>query len=296
MRCNWFSLTFILSVTLLVSPNALAESRSVSYVVDARGNPALEIGDNGIVKNRPHYDPYGQAQNVDVVMPSGKGVSLDYGQSLRIGASNLVMGVRVFSTDLRMFASPDPVDFVDGGLKHLSAYAYAYGNPYTYIDLDGRAATKSTLSNCPLEASCRPLTGGFGVPRGSKGFGVYRGELLPNKMGTLKSSSSGGVPKGTKPAISAQKQAGHIPGTPQNANRLKQGKPTSSFFGEKSGERLTQQAFEKGKPVPGRPNVREHDFGVSTGTGPNGGMQSRVRVHQDSKGRIHGHPSGPERY
>ena len=59
--------------------------------------------------------------------------------------------------------------------------------------------------------------------------------------------------KSVKPAISAQKQAGHIPGTPQNANRLKQGKPTSSFFGENSGNLLTRQAFEKGKPVPGRP-------------------------------------------
>jgi hypothetical protein len=108
--------------------------------------------------------------------------------------------------------------------------------------------------------------------------------------------ASGKVKKGTKPEISVQKQAGHIPGTPQNANRRKQGKPTSAFFGEKSGAQLTQVAFEKGKPVPGRPNVREHDFGVSIGTGPNGGMQTRVRVHQDSKGRIHGHPSGPERY
>jgi len=105
-----------------------------------------------------------------------------------------------------------------------------------------------------------------------------------------------GATKSGRTAISAQKQAGHIPGTPQNANRLKQGKPTSSLFGGKSGNHLTQQAFEKGKPVPGRPNVREHDFGVSTGTGPNGGMQSRVRVHQDTKGRIHGHPSGPERF
>ena len=39
--------------------------------------------------------------------------------------------------------------------------------------------------------------------------------------------------------------------------------------------------------------MREHDFGVSVGTGPKGGMQTRVRVHQDSKGRIHGHPFGP---
>ncbi len=104
------------------------------------------------------------------------------------------------------------------------------------------------------------------------------------------------VTKGTIPAISAQKQAGHIFGTPQNINRLKQGKPTSSFFGGRSGEHLTQQAFEKGKSVPGRPNVREYDFGISTETGPNGGMQTRVRVHQDSKGRIHGHPSGQERF
>ena len=136
------------------------------------------------------------------------------------------------------------------------------------------------------------------------GGGLSQGQALLESTARLGSgvfsyddmSGSSLVPKGAGPAISKQKQAGHIPGTPQNANRLKQGKPTSSFFGEKSGERLTQQAFEKGKPVSGRPNVREHDFGVSTGTGPNGGMQTRVRVHQDSKGRIHGHPSGPERF
>jgi len=101
---------------------------------------------------------------------------------------------------------------------------------------------------------------------------------------------------GDQPVISSQKQAGHIPNTPQKLNRVKQGQPTSTFFGEQSGERLTQQAFNKGKPVPGRPNVREHDFGVSVGTGPNGGMQTKVRVHQDSKGRIHGHPAGQEKY
>ena len=106
----------------------------------------------------------------------------------------------------------------------------------------------------------------------------------------------GKAAKNASSVISKQKQAGHIPGTPQNANRIKHGKPTSSFFGEKSGERLTQETFDKGKSVPGRSNVREYDFGVSTGTGPNGGMQTRVRVHQDSKGRIHGHPSGPERF
>jgi hypothetical protein len=98
-----------------------------------------------------------------------------------------------------------------------------------------------------------------------------------------------------KAVINAQKQAGHVPGTAQNINRINQGKPTSSFFGKESGERLTQIANQRGKPVPGVANQKVHDFGVSVGTGANGGMQTRVRVHTDKKGGIHGHPDGPER-
>ncbi|MEQ9345461.1 MAG: hypothetical protein RIG26_03365, partial [Thalassospira sp.] len=99
-----------------------------------------------------------------------------------------------------------------------------------------------------------------------------------------------------KPSINRQKQAGHIKGTPQHKNRQKSNKPSSIFFGQKSGDHLTQEAFSKGNPVNGRPGVKDYDFGVSVGTGPNGGMQTRVRVHQDRKGQIHGHPSGPEKF
>ena len=105
------------------------------------------------------------------------------------------------------------------------------------------------------------------------------------------------TPTSEEVTINRQKQAGHVPGTPQNVNRTKQGKPTSSFFGDKSGEKLTRDTYENGSPVPGRPNVKERDFGISTGTGPNGGMQTKVRSHQSPKtGQIHGHPSGPERF
>lgn len=98
-----------------------------------------------------------------------------------------------------------------------------------------------------------------------------------------------------KPAtINKQKQAGHIKGTPQYNNRIKQGKPTSAFNDAESANQLTKIAWEKGKPVPGRPGVREFDFKQPIGTGPKGGTQSKVRVHQDANGSIHGHPSGPE--
>jgi RHS repeat-associated protein len=102
-------------------------------------------------------------------------------------------------------------------------------------------------------------------------------------------------PLGAK--INIQKQAGHVRGTPQYKNRVKQGKSTSAFHGQASGEKATRIAAERGKPIPGRPNVKEHEFGVGVGTGPTGGTQTRVRVHTSPKtGEIHGHPSGPERF
>lgn len=95
--------------------------------------------------------------------------------------------------------------------------------------------------------------------------------------------------------ISRQKQDGHIVGTPQNRNRVRQGTSTSTFDGNGAeADALTQEAWNKGTPQPKRPNVREYDFGRRIGKGPNGGGRSIVRVHRNTEGEIHGHPSGPE--
>ncbi len=97
------------------------------------------------------------------------------------------------------------------------------------------------------------------------------------------------------PPISRQKQDGHVAGTAQNRNRVRQGTKTSTFDGSSAeADALTQEAWEKGSPVPGRSGIRDYDFGRRIGAAPNGKSQSIVRVHQDSAGRIHGHPSGRE--
>lgn len=116
---------------------------------------------------------------------------------------------------------------------------------------------------------------------------------FPNPKKPENPGNGGHIPK-AKPQISTQKQAGHIKGTPQYNNRVKQGKPTSAFDNAKDAEKYTQEAWEKGSPVPGKPQARDYDFGHPVGTGPNGGSQTKVRVHMDSQGRIHGHPAGPE--
>ncbi|WP_305729421.1 RHS repeat-associated core domain-containing protein, partial [Burkholderia ubonensis] len=96
------------------------------------------------------------------------------------------------------------------------------------------------------------------------------------------------------PHISQQKQAGHVLGDPQYDNRVKQGKATSCFCDWDDAIQYTDDAWNQGTPVPGRPNVRDHDFKKPVGFGPNGGVQTSVRVHQDNAGKIHGHPKGAE--
>ena len=50
--------------------------------------------------------------------------------------------------------------------------------------------------------------------------------------------------------INAQKQAGHVPGTSQYANRIKQGKPTSAWDPGFDADAYTQYAWEYGTPTP----------------------------------------------
>jgi hypothetical protein len=97
-----------------------------------------------------------------------------------------------------------------------------------------------------------------------------------------------------QPVISDQKQARHIKGTKEYEERIRQNKPTSYFDDKETADRLTQEAYEKGQRVDNHENAVDHDFGYIIGTGPNGGSQTKVRVHQDQAGRIHGHPAGPE--
>ncbi len=88
--------------------------------------------------------------------------------------------------------------------------------------------------------------------------------------------------------------AGHVSGTPQHANRIKQGKPTSVFNNKEQADALTRDTHATGTPVPGRPGVTQKTYGEPVGTGPKGGSQSTVRVHEGSDQSIHGHPCGPE--
>ncbi len=74
----------------------------------------------------------------------------------------------------------------------------------------------------------------------------------------------------TAPPISRQKQDGQIVGTPQYANRVANGKMTSTFIDPKKADALTQEAWTKGTPIGSRGDMKLYDFGAPVGIGLGG--------------------------
>jgi hypothetical protein len=156
----------------------------------------------------------------------------------------------------------------------------------------------------PQEIKNRPDSMRFalGAPGGGGAGGIRKsggtGPMLP-KTGAatgqkpLPAGGGGVAITKTSPPINHQKQEGHIKGSKHHKNREKQGNPTSTFENRSDAEKYTKEAWEKGTDVPNRPGVKDYEFGRPIGESPNGGTQSRVRVHMNSDGEIHGHPVGP---
>ncbi|MFI5843536.1 hypothetical protein ACIA8K_27910 [Catenuloplanes sp. NPDC051500] len=100
-----------------------------------------------------------------------------------------------------------------------------------------------------------------------------------------------GAPQEHPTRIKRQKQDEHLPGTAAYRNRKAQGRQGSSWAGdERFANQHTYEAWYRGTPNPARPEQRDYDFGYPVGHNQRGQPQTRVRVHMDQDGEIHGHP------
>ena len=148
---------------------------------------------------------------------------------------------------------------------------------------------KAAIENVTKEKLETPVkVYNFGVADWHTYFVAGIGVLVHNDCTANGTGYSGKLPSQGKvnaningaPKVDAGKQGKHVPGHGNNV-------PTKSQWPEgQNGVQLTQEAWMNGTPVRADGSVKIYDLGKPVG--PNG--ETRVKVHIDKKGNIHGYP------
>jgi RHS repeat-associated protein len=162
---------FAVGFLLLMGSSASYAYEEITYFhSDALGSPVLATDEQGQVKWRESYSPYGSrltraSQEVDPGTGEPIESSWDEKQwftgkieESRVGLQ--YFGARWYEPEIGRFISPDPVQFKEGNAFSFNRYAYANNNPYRYIDPDGR---ESYLVSRPLGGDSKVASHNFVV-------------------------------------------------------------------------------------------------------------------------------------
>lgn len=195
---------------------------TVTYIhTDALGSVVAETDEAGNVIKRYTYEPYGAA--VGEGPTDGPG----YTGHVSDAATGLTyMQQRYMDPELGMFLSVDPVTAYEQPVGQFNRYRYAQGNPYKFIDPDGRLSRGSgwtdrqwktfdsaqqsaagSLEKAAGKITSAMATGGKALQRAEKSFerNFGAGTATPENMakaagdmssmaGALRDTSSGAIP------------------------------------------------------------------------------------------------------
>ncbi|MBZ4185830.1 RHS repeat-associated core domain-containing protein, partial [Thermomonas sp. RSS23] len=123
---------------------------TISYFhTDALGSPIAKTNAAGAIIETSEYEPYGRLLNRNNDDRAG------YTGHVMDAVSGLInMQQRMFDPQIGRFLSVDPVTAYDNGdMRFFNRFAYAFDNPYRFMDPDGRAATNQQkpcgTESCP---------------------------------------------------------------------------------------------------------------------------------------------------
>ncbi|UXB39876.1 RHS repeat-associated core domain-containing protein [Stenotrophomonas maltophilia] len=127
----------LLLMGLGLSPSAIAQT-TITYIhTDALGSVVAESDANGNVIKRYDYEPYGAVVGGQVTDGPG------YAGHVSDSATGLsYMQQRYMDPQLGVFLSVDPVTAHQKPVEQFNRYRYANGNPYRFVDADGRQAAE----------------------------------------------------------------------------------------------------------------------------------------------------------
>lgn len=139
------------TICLGISAFATSAQEVVRYIhTDALGSPVAESDEGGNIVARFAYEPYGGS--VGAGIEDGPGFT---GHVSDKSTGLTYMQQRYYDPDVAQFLSVDPVTATSDPVGMFSRYRYANGNPYAYVDPDGRRA-------CGQSTTCRLLQGESG--------------------------------------------------------------------------------------------------------------------------------------
>jgi len=136
----------------LLSLNAQAGVEITYIHNDALGSAVAGTDEQGNVKWRSHYQPYGEERLGERQLFGVRSGYTGHREDPETGLT--YMGARYYSPTLGRFMGVDPAGVNESNIHSFNRYAYANNNPYKYIDPDGMESVAATLFF--------PLTGGFG--------------------------------------------------------------------------------------------------------------------------------------
>lgn len=125
---------FVAGAVPVVAVASIPQGATVEYFhVDVLGSVVAKTDANGYLVKRMAYEPYGLS-----IAPTSNGPSFT-GHVADADTELIYMQQRYFDPKLGTFLSRDPVDAHDASYLYFNRYRYAAGNPYRFVDPDGRA-------------------------------------------------------------------------------------------------------------------------------------------------------------
>jgi len=126
----------LLCLMLIQQSFAQAEIKVTYYIPDASGSPVAATDEQGNVKWRKHYKPFGE--EIDQGEAS-RNNHIGYTGHVHDRSTGLTyMGARYYDPIVGRFMGMDPAGVIPNDPRTFNRFAYANNNPYKYVDPDGR--------------------------------------------------------------------------------------------------------------------------------------------------------------
>lgn len=136
----------LLIIFVCCSSGARAGTGITYYHTDVLGSPVMTTDDQGAVKWRALYFPFGNnLRSADSYMASFNNPIWFAGHVQDVQTSLIYMQGRHYSPFFGRFMSVDPAGFSAKNPSSFNRYAYAKNNPYRYVDPNGEEALDVNL-------------------------------------------------------------------------------------------------------------------------------------------------------